>query len=44
MSDSSDTSNSSVIFVAEQKTVQVEVHPFPPTPDNSNEKQKQKQF
>ena len=34
MSNSSDTS--SVIFVAEQKTVQVDVHPPPPTPQNQN--------
>ena len=34
MSDSSDTS--SIIFVAEQKNVQVDVHPLPPTPENQN--------
>ena len=36
MPDSSDTSNCSVIFFAEQKTVQVEVHPHPPTPTPDN--------
>ena len=34
MSDSSDTS--SIIFVAEQKNVQVDVQPPPPTPENQN--------
>ena len=36
MSDTSDTSNSSVVFVAEQKRIHVEVHPQPPTPAPSN--------
>ena len=37
MSETSDTSNSSVIFVAEQKSVHVEVHPPPPSPNNTSE-------
>ena len=37
MSDTTDTSNSSVIFVAEQKTIHVEVHPTPQTHQNSSE-------
>ena len=36
MSDTSDTSNSSVVFVAEQKRIHVEVQPQPPTPAPSN--------
>ena len=34
MSDTTDTSNGSVIFVSEEKTVHVEVHPTPPNVNN----------
>ena len=34
MSDSTDTSNCSVIFVSEQKKVTVDVHPIPPNGNN----------
>ena len=37
MSDTTDSTNGSVIFVAEQKTIHVEVHPTPQTNQNSSE-------
>ena len=36
MSDTTDSSNGSVIFVAEQKTIHVEVHPTPQSNQNSS--------
>ena len=37
MSDTTDSSNGSVIFVAEQKNIHVEVHPTPQSNQNSSE-------
>ena len=37
MSDTTDSSNGSVIFISEQKTINVEVHPTPQTNENSSE-------
>ena len=37
MSDTTDSSNGSVIFVAEQKNIHVEVHPTPQTNQNCSE-------